>query len=167
MNVLKREVDSLNTEVDISIRGQSFYGLGSYGTVEVGDAAFEYYCESNPRDYIQIPWEEVDHIAASVLFNKWISRFAIFTKESGTYKFSTRDNIKTLRAVRNHFPADKMLRSLNFVDVFRVGIASIPKAVGQLFHKTDGGSDTGEPPQEEAAPELQEGQDSQEHLQQP
>lgn len=136
MNVLKREVESLNSEVDVSIRGQSFLGLGSYGTVEVGDAAFEYYCESNPKDYIQIPWEEIDHIAASVIFNKWISRFAIFTKESGTFKFSTRNNKKTLRAVRNHFPADKMLRSLSFLDVFKVGITSIPRAISRRLNKS-------------------------------
>lgn len=140
MNVLKREVESLNSEVDISIRGQSFLGLGSYGTVEVGDAAFEYYCESNPKDFIQIPWEEVDHIAASVIFNKWISRFAIFTKQNGTYKFSTRDNKKTLRAVRKHFPAEKMLRSLSFLDVFRVGITSIPRAISRRMNKSQGDS---------------------------
>ncbi len=85
----------------------------------IGNNALEFYNERKPEDFIQIPWSEIDHVAASVLFGgKKISRFAIFVtgSESG-FSFSTRDNKATLRAMREHVPEDKLLRSLSFFDV--------------------------------------------------
>ena len=61
-------VQSLNTKVDFTIEATSYLGIASYGKVMVGDKAFEFYNEKNIRDYIQIPWEEVDYIMASVMF---------------------------------------------------------------------------------------------------
>lgn len=76
-------------------------GMANYGKVLVGDEAFEYYNDKNVNDYIQIPWSEVTEIMASVMFKgKWIPRFAVVTKNNGNFIFSTRDNKKTLRAVR-------------------------------------------------------------------
>ena len=91
---------SQNTRVDLTIKATSFLGLGTYGNVMLGDKAFEFYNEKNPEDYIQIPWDQVDYVAASVLFGgRVIPRFALFTKENGHYAFSTRDNKRTLRAM--------------------------------------------------------------------
>ena len=56
-------------------------------------------------------------MAAEVLPGKKITRFAIFTKENGHYTFSTRDNKATLRAVREHVPADRLQKSENFFQV--------------------------------------------------
>lgn len=131
-------VQSMNHTVDLTIKATSFMGLSSVGDMMVGDCALEYYNESNPNDFIQIPWVEIDHIAAEVLFNRRIARFAVFTKRNGTYKFSTRDNIKTLRAVREHFPEEKMLRSASALDVMKKGLLSIPKAVSG-HHSNNGG----------------------------
>lgn len=79
---------SLNTKVDLTIKATSYFGMTSYGKVMVGDKAFEFYNDRNVNDYIQIPWDEVDKIAASVLFKgKWISRFVIMTKSSGNFSF--------------------------------------------------------------------------------
>ncbi len=48
----------------------------------VGDRAFEYYNEKNVEDYIQIPWDQIDHVAASVKFGgRLIPRFAICTTD--------------------------------------------------------------------------------------
>ena len=91
---------SQNTKVEFTIKATSMHGLTTYGDVMLGDVAFEFYNDKNPEDYIQIPWKEIDHVAAEVLPGKKISRFAIFTKENGHYTFSTRDNTATLRAVR-------------------------------------------------------------------
>ncbi|WP_155730330.1 DUF956 family protein, partial [Streptobacillus moniliformis] len=57
----------------------------SYGKVLVGDKSFEYYNDRNVNDYIQIPWEEVEYIAAQVFFKRWITRFVIFTKRTCIY----------------------------------------------------------------------------------
>ena len=53
-------VQSLNTKVDLTVKATSYLGLANYGEVMVGDKAFEFYNEKNIRDYIQIPWEEVN-----------------------------------------------------------------------------------------------------------
>lgn len=59
---------SLNSKVDLTVKASCHNGLGSTGHVMVGDQAFEYYNVRNVEDYVQIPWDEVDYISASVLF---------------------------------------------------------------------------------------------------
>ncbi|KGO32374.1 hypothetical protein Q757_01375 [Oenococcus alcoholitolerans] len=75
-------VQSINTKVDLVAESTSYMGLGQYGKVMIGDRGFEFYDDSNPRNYIQIPWEEVDVVIASLMFGgKWIPRYAISTKK--------------------------------------------------------------------------------------
>ncbi|MFZ2755590.1 MAG: DUF956 family protein [Atopobiaceae bacterium] len=113
---------SQNSEVEYTERATSFLGLATYGDMMIGNKAVEFYNEKNPEDYIQIPWDQVDHVAASVLGGgKAISRFVIFTKQNGRYSFSTRDNKATLRAMRGHVPEDRLVRSLSFLDVVKLG----------------------------------------------
>ncbi len=104
-------VQSLNSKIDMVIPATSYLGFSSYGKIMVGNRAFEYYNERNVQDYIQIPWEEVDYIAASLVGKKHIGRFVIFTKKNGKYSFSARDNRKLLRAVREYIPPDRMVKS--------------------------------------------------------
>ena len=59
-------VQSRNTTVDYTVKGISYMGLSAYGKIMVGDRAFEFYNDRNVKDYIQIPWDEVDTIVASV-----------------------------------------------------------------------------------------------------
>lgn len=116
---------SQNSSVDLAINATSFQGLTTYGDVMVGNAAFEFYNERNPEDYIQIPWDQVDYVAAEVLPGKKIARFAIFTKENGHFSFSTRDNKATLRAMRAYVPEDRLQRSPSFADVMKAGAKSL------------------------------------------
>lgn len=116
---------SQNSKVDLTIKATSFQGLGTYGDVMVGNAAFEFYNEKNPEDYIQIPWSEIDYVAAEVLPGKKISRFAIFTKENGHFAFSTRDNKACLRAMRAYVSEDRLRRSPSFLDVVKAGAKSL------------------------------------------
>ena len=116
---------SQNSSVDLAIKATSFQGLTTYGDVMVGNAAFEFYNERNPEDYIQIPWDQVDYVAAEVLPGKKIARFAIFTKENGHFAFSTRDNKATLRAMRAYVPEDRLQRSPSFADVMKAGAKSL------------------------------------------
>ena len=126
---------SQNTKVEFTIKATSMHGLTTYGDVMLGDVAFEFYNDKNPEDYIQIPWKEIDHVAAEVLPGKKISRFAIFTKENGHYTFSTRDNKATLRAVREHVPADRLQKSENFFQVLGHGVCSIGRTISGVFGK--------------------------------
>lgn len=116
---------SQNSSVDLAIKATSFQGLTTYGDVMVGNSAFEFYNERNPEDYIQIPWDQVDYVAAEVLPGKKIARFAIFTKENGHFSFSTRDNKATLRAMRAYVPEDRLQRSPSFADVMKAGAKSL------------------------------------------
>ena len=117
---------SLNSKVDLTIKATSFAGLSTNGNVMVGNKAFEFYNERNVEDCIQIPWDTIDRVEASVLFNKSISRFVIFINEKTYFTFSTKDNKKTLRAIREYVPADRMLPSLSFWDVFKRCLMYIP-----------------------------------------
>ena len=79
-------VQSLNTKVDLVIDGTSFTWISDYGKIMIGDKGFEFYNSRDSHKYIQIPWEEVDYVIASVLFRgKWIPRYALKTKRNGTY----------------------------------------------------------------------------------
>ena len=119
-------VKSLNTKVDFTIKAISYLKLSNYGNIMVGDKAFEFYNESNIKNYIQIPWDEVDSVVASVMFKgKWIPRFALITKNSGNFTFSSRNNKVLLRAVNKYIPSDKMLKSLTFFGTLKRGIKNL------------------------------------------
>ena len=119
---------SQNSVVDLTIPATPYHGLATYGNVMIGNKAFEFYNEKNPEDYVQIPWDQIDHVAGSVMFGgKWIARFAIMTKNDGDFSFSTKDNKKTLRAMRAYIPDDHLVRSLSFLDVVKRGFLSLFK----------------------------------------
>lgn len=118
-------VQSLNTKVDLTIDGTSFAGVADYGKIMVGDKGFEFYNSRDVHKFIQIPWEEVDYVIASVLFKgKWIPRYAIKTKKNGTYTFSSKDAKQVLRAIRNYVDPEHMVSSLSFLDVVKRGVKS-------------------------------------------
>ena len=122
-------VQSLNTKVDLVMKGTSYHGLTTYGKIMVGDKGFEFYNDHNVQDYIQIPWEEVDYVAASVMFKgKYIPRYAIQTKKNGAFSFASKEPKKVLRAVNKYVPDDRMLRSLSAWDV-------IKRKIKRLFNK--------------------------------
>ena len=121
-------VQSLNTKVDLVIDATAFTGLTDYGKIMIGDKGFEFYNDRDTRKYIQIPWDEVEYVIASVMFKgKWIPRYAIETKKNGTYTFSSKDPKKVLRAVREYVDPNKMVQSLSFMEVVTRGLKSIGK----------------------------------------
>lgn len=113
-------VSSLNTKVDLVVDGTSFQGINSYGKIMVGDKAFEYYNDRKVTDYIQIPWEEVDLVIASVMFKgRYVPRYAIQTKRSGTFSFSSKDSKAVIRAINQYIPRERMVHSLSFFQVLK------------------------------------------------
>lgn len=118
-------VQSLNTKVDLTINATSYQGLNSYGKIMIGDKGFEYYNGRNTEDFIQIPWEEIDYVVASVMFRgKYIPRYAIQTKRNGTYSFASKEPKKVLRAINKYVASDRMVRSLTFFGVLKRAIRS-------------------------------------------
>lgn len=119
-------VGSINKEVELEIKATSFLGFSSYGFIVVGDRGFEFFNDKDPKDFVQIPWAEVDKVAVSILFGgRYIPRFGFMTKKNGTLTFSTRDNKKTLRAIRKYLGPDKIVKSLGFFQVLGRGIKGI------------------------------------------
>ncbi len=128
--------ESINTKVDLKIDATSFLGLSDYGFVLVGDKAFEFFDPKKESNFIVIPWNEIDHIAASVVTKKkYINRFVIFTKRNGKLAFSTKDNKKTLRAISQYIDSSKLVRSQSFMEVWKVGSASLWNKLMKKFKK--------------------------------
>lgn len=116
-------VQSINTKVDFVTDATSHMGISAYGKIMIGDKGFEFFNTRDARKFIQIPWEEVDIVTASVMFKgKWIPRYAVQTKRNGKYIFSSKDPKKVLREVRNYIDASKMVQSLSFFDVVKRGV---------------------------------------------
>ncbi|MFR5266863.1 DUF956 family protein [Clostridium sp.] len=121
-------VQSLNTKVDLVVDGTAFIGLSDYGKIMIGDKGFEFYNSNNYKKFIQIPWEEVDYVIASVMLKgKWIPRYAIKTKKNGTYSFSSKEPKKVLRAIREYVDPNHMVKSLSFFDVVKRTTKSVIK----------------------------------------
>ncbi|PGV34580.1 hypothetical protein COD75_18270 [Bacillus anthracis] len=121
-------IQSINTKVDLVIDATSFMGLSDYGEIMIGDKGFEFYNSRDSRKFIQIPWEEVDYVIASVMFKgKWIPRYAIKTKRNGTFSFSSKNPKKVLRTIREYVEPNHMVRSLSFFDVIKRSFKSMVK----------------------------------------
>lgn len=116
-------VQSINTKVDLTIDATSYLGVADYGKIMIGDKGFEFFNNRDARKFVQISWEEVDYVIASVVFKgKWIPRYAIQTKKNGTYSFASKEPKKVLRAIREYVDPDHMVRSLGFFDVIKRGV---------------------------------------------
>lgn len=116
-------VQSINTKIDLTIDATSYLGVADYGKIMIGDKGFEFFNNRDARKFVQIPWEEVDYVIASVIFKgKWIPRYAIQTKKNGTYSFASKEPKKVLRAIREYVDPDHMVRSLGFFDVIKRGV---------------------------------------------
>ena len=121
-------VQSINTRSDLVINATSHLGLPEYGKIMIGDKGFEFFNDRDPRKFVQIPWEEVDYVIASIMFKgKWIPRYAIRTKRNGTYTFSSKDPKKVLRTIREYIDSNKMVQSLSFFDVIKRAVRSMFK----------------------------------------
>jgi len=111
-------VQSLNTKADLVENATSHLGMTDYGKIMVGDKGFEFYDDRDAKNFIQIPWGEVDKVVVSIMFGgKWIPRFALETKQNGTFSFSSKDPKKVLRAIRVYIKPDRIVRSLSFFQV--------------------------------------------------
>lgn len=116
-------VEALNKKVDLVMDATSYMGLTDYGKIIIGEQGFEFYNERDVRKFIQIPWDEVDLVIASVLLKgHWIPRYAIQTKRNGTFTFSSKHPKEVLRAIRKYVDSKHMVRSLSFCQVLTRGI---------------------------------------------
>lgn len=117
---------SLNSKVDLTIKGTSFQGLNEYGNIIIGDKAFEFYDKRDVNKFIQIPWTEIDYVIASVMFKgKYIPRYAVRTINNGTYTFASKNPKNVLRAINKYVDSNRIVRSLTFFDIVKRSIKSL------------------------------------------
>lgn len=118
-------VQSLNTKADLVMEGTSFHRMNTYGQIMVGDKGFEFYNTKRVEDCIQIPWDEVEYVIASVLFQgKYIPRIAIRTRQGAVFSFAARHPKILLQAIRPYVDDGHMVRSLGFFDVLKRSVCS-------------------------------------------
>lgn len=111
---------SMNTRADLVTDAVFHQGLESYGKILIGDKGFEFYNDHHTEDYIQIPWQEVELVMASVYRKgKYIPRYAIQTKTNGVYSFSSKNALRVLKAINQYIPSDKIVRSMTVFQVFK------------------------------------------------
>lgn len=115
-------VESINAKVEYVTDGTSFMGPVSYGKIMIGDRGFEFYDDRDVRNFIQIPWDEIDLVIASLVFGgHWIPRFKIRTRHNGEFIFTAKNTKATLRAVRKHVDPQHMVRALTFTQKLKRG----------------------------------------------
>src|SRR5699024_12850456 len=109
-------VQSINTKVDLVIEATSHLGLPEYGKIMIGDKGFEFYNSRNAHKFIQIHWEEVDYMIASVIFRgKGITCYAIETKRDDKFILSSKNPNKLLHIIRNDINRIDIIHSLLFL----------------------------------------------------
>ncbi|OCN04915.1 hypothetical protein A4S06_10035 [Erysipelotrichaceae bacterium MTC7] len=129
-------IQSINTRADLVIDATSYMGVASYGKLMLGDKGFEYFDNRDKKHYIQIPWDEIELVIASVMFKgKWIPRYAIQTKANGTFSFSSKEPKKILRAINQYVDSKQMVRSLGFFAVLKRGLKAKFKKADTLSNK--------------------------------
>lgn len=115
-------VESLNKEVDVAIKVNSFLNPMSPkpGVLAVGDVGIEYRA-SNGVGFIQVPWENVTLVKADVyLKGKYIRGFDIITTENQELSFVTSNAMEALKAMRKHLAKEQMVQSpSNFKRLFK------------------------------------------------
>ncbi|WP_270315243.1 DUF956 family protein [Streptococcus infantarius] len=108
---------SLNSTVELTTTGVSYLGMGGkVGKFLLGNKGLEFYSDANVKDYIQIPWENIEKIGANVSRNKVSRHFEVFT-DKGKFLFASKDSGKILKVARQHIGNDKVVRMLTLVQV--------------------------------------------------
>ena len=119
-------VEALNTKVEVVEKGTYFTTFSAYGKVLVGDKGFEFYDDRNVQNYVQIPWDEIQLVTASLLFGgKWIPRFKITTKRDGSFIFAAQEPKRVLKAMTNHIDPNQVVLALTFTQNLTRNIKTI------------------------------------------
>ncbi|MDR3240978.1 MAG: DUF956 family protein [Lactobacillaceae bacterium] len=126
---------SLNTVAELTAPGIMYVGLGpKYGKILVGDKAFEFFNDRNVEEYIQIPWDYIVVVYASVHGRRIDRRFKIQTQR-GTFDFSSKEVGKVLKNMREHLGDEKVLRMPSMAKKFKNSFIGVSELVKKLLHK--------------------------------
>ena len=111
-------VQSINRKVDLVVNATSFMDLTAYGNIMIGDRGFEFYHARDVRKYIQLPWNKIVRVQATVLWGgKWIPRFMVETKENGSFIFSAKKPKEVLGLIGKQIGKENIVHALGMWDV--------------------------------------------------
>lgn len=116
-------VNSINRIAEYTARANSMHaGLsGRHGDIMVGDKGFEFFNENNLKDYIQIPWNEVEQVKAQVfLKGKIIRSFTIDTKADGSFFFTSKYSGQILKAMSKHLSREQLVHAPTLINKIRL-----------------------------------------------
>lgn len=115
-----QSVQSINRKVDLVVHATSFIDVTAYGNIMIGDRGFEFYHARDVRKFVQLPWNEIVRVQVTVFFKgKWIPRFTIETKESGSFIFSAKQPKKVLGLIGKHIGKANIVHALGMWDVLK------------------------------------------------
>jgi len=111
-------VQSINTKVDLVVDATSFMELTAYGEIMVGDRGFEFYHARDPRKHIQVPWEQLERVRATVfLKGRWIPRFTLETKSGMMLIFASKKPKMLLFLIGRQIGCDNIVHDIGMLDV--------------------------------------------------
>ena len=115
-------VQSLNQEVNWVTPTRSTYNplFPKEGLLAVGNVGLDYRAQ-NGQGFIQIPWEEVQHIYVQMLFKgRYIRAIDVLTEDDQHFEFIVKDPKITLKEIRKHLDRSKFsARQGNLATLFK------------------------------------------------
>jgi hypothetical protein len=113
-------IQSINTTVDLVVEATSFMDLTSYGKIMIGDRGFEFYHASDVRKHVQVPWDQIERVKATVFLNgKWIPRFTVETRKNGSFVFASKQPKKVLSLMGMQIGKENIVHALGMWDVLK------------------------------------------------
>lgn len=113
-------VQSINRKAHLVVNATSFMDLTAYGKIMIGDQGFEFYHARDIRKFIQLPWNEILRVQATVFFKgKWIPRFTVETKENGSFIFSAKKSKQVLSLIGKQIGRENIVHALGMWDVLK------------------------------------------------
>lgn len=102
---------SMNTKALLTVKAECFNTVDNYGTIMLGDKAFEFYSSRNPNRYIQIPWDDIAWVRAVVVNKKYFGRYIIETKSGESFSFAGKETKKVLQTIAQFVDPDHIVHA--------------------------------------------------------
>ena len=100
----------------------------------IGDKGLEFYNDRNVRDFVQIPWENMERAGANVHGHNVSRHFEIYT-DAGKFLFSSKESGKILKIIRENIGNENVIRLRTLIQVIIWRFKKLAKKISYLFSK--------------------------------
>ncbi|MFC6171178.1 DUF956 family protein [Loigolactobacillus jiayinensis] len=113
-------VESINTQLEITVKATLMLGTQQYGKIQVGETGFEFINKQANRNSVQLPWADIKQVITEVSNNgKKIKRYTVQTTRNVRYIFISKDAKGVLRAMRDHIGPEKLIKAPNMKSIIK------------------------------------------------